>query len=98
MVSSSLTIIVRWGLRLSTVRTGYPQLGFVFVVLVVEEFGIGLGGDGGINLLLAGDAAIPPVGMQSFGLIRPAGRGLARDLPLLPRLTNGRIQLCEQGL
>jgi hypothetical protein len=48
---------------------GYADLCFVFVGLVVEVFGIGLGGDGSIDFLLAGDAGVPPVGMQSLGLI-----------------------------
>ena len=33
----------------------------VLVGLVVEKFGLGLGGDGGVDLLLAGDALFPPI-------------------------------------
>ena len=40
--------------------TGHADALLVFVGLVVEEFGIGLGGDGLVDLLLAGDAGGPP--------------------------------------
>jgi hypothetical protein len=35
--------------------TGYADLGFVFIGFVVEVFGIGLGGNGGIDFLLTSD-------------------------------------------
>jgi hypothetical protein len=66
--------------------TGYADLGFVFVGLVVEVFGIGLGSNGGINLFLTGDAGIPPVGMNALGFAGPGGLGFAGDFPFLPGL------------
>ena len=49
-------------------RAGDAHLGFVVVGFVVEEFKLGLGGDGGVNLLLAGDAGFPPGGVQFLNL------------------------------
>ena len=42
-------------------RPGHADLFLIFVGFVVEVFGIGLGGDGSIDLLLAGDALLPPL-------------------------------------
>ena len=47
---------------------------FLSVVgLVVEVFELGLGGDGGVDLLLPGDAGLPPVGVQLLRRVRPLG-------------------------
>ena len=53
-------------------RPGHADFLFVVVGLVVEVFKLGLGGDGGIDLLLAGNAGLPPVGVQ---LARATDRG-----------------------
>ena len=47
-------------------RTGHADLLLVLVGLVVEVLKLGLGGDGRIDLLLPGDASLPPVGMSFF--------------------------------
>ena len=50
--------------------TGDADFLVVRVRLVVEIFKLGLGGDGGVDLLLPGNACLPPVGVQfrwSFG-------------------------------
>ena len=52
-------------------RPGYADLLFVIVGLVVEVFKLGLGGDGGVDLLLAGDAVLPPLGVQLLRCRRP---------------------------
>ena len=65
-------------------RTGDADLLLVLVGLVVEVFELGLGGDRGVDLLLPGDARLPPVGVQLLRGVRPLGIGLARDLPFLP--------------
>ena len=44
----------------------------VFVGLVVEVFVVGFGGDGGVDLLLAGDAVLPPEFMHLLHIFRPA--------------------------
>ena len=50
-------------------RPGHADLLLVLVGLVVEVFELGLGGDGRVDLLLPGDAGLPPVGVDapSFG-------------------------------
>ena len=65
-------------------RAGDADLLLVRVGLVVEVFELGLGGDGGVDLLLPGDARLPPVGVQFLRRVRPLGFGLARNLPFLP--------------
>ena len=45
-------------------RPGHADLLLVVVGLVVEVFELGLGGDGGVDLLLPGDAGLPPFGVQ----------------------------------
>ena len=67
-------------------RAGDADLLLILVGLVVEVFELGLGGDGGVDLLLAGDALLPPVGVQLLRRIGPLGIGLARNLPLFPGL------------
>ena len=42
---------------------GHADFLLVLVGLVVEVFKLGLGGDGGVDLLLPGDARLPPVGV-----------------------------------
>ena len=68
----------------------------VFVGLVVEVLVVGPGSDRGIDLLLAGDALLPPDFMQHLYVRRPALIGLARDLPLLPVRAEGGVQLLPQ--
>ena len=67
-------------------RPGHADLLLVVVGLVVEVFKLGLGGDGGVDLLLAGDARLPPVGVQLLRRLRPLVVGFTRNLPFLPRL------------
>ena len=67
-------------------RSGDAHFGLIFVGLVVEILGIGFGGDGGVDLLLARDALLPPLAVQGFGFGGPAVFGIARDLPLFPLL------------
>jgi hypothetical protein len=47
--------------------TGHAHAGFVVIGAVVEQFDIGGLGDGGVDLLLAGDASFPPFGVLRFG-------------------------------
>jgi hypothetical protein len=42
-------------------RPGHADLLLVLVRLVVEVLELGLGGDGGVDLLLAGDPLLPPL-------------------------------------
>ena len=44
--------------------TGDADLPPVLVGLVVEVLEVGLGCDGGVDLLLAGDAGLPPLGVN----------------------------------
>ena len=62
----------------------------VDIGLVVEIFVVRLGGDGGVDCRLPGDAGLPPFGMRGHGVGRPAVADLARDFPLLPRLAEER--------
>ncbi len=73
---------------------GHADFLLVVVGLVVEIFKLSLGGDGGVDLLLPGNAGLPPVGVQLPGRSRPLGIGLARNLPLLP----GLFECCVQRL
>ena len=62
--------------------TGDADFLFVVVGLVVEVFKFGLGGDGGVNFLLPGDAGLPPVGMQFLGgsgHVSSASRGISHS-------------------
>ena len=77
---------------------GDADLGIVGIGLVVEIFELGLGGDGGIDLLLAGDAAFPPVAVHLLCLLRPGLVGLARDFPFLPRLAEEGIEALADRL
>ena len=51
--------------------TGDADLGLVVVGFVVEKFKLGLGGDGGVYFLLAGDAGFPPGGVELRGCFGP---------------------------
>ena len=66
--------------------TGHADLLLVVVGLVVEVFKLGLGGDGGVDLLLPGDAGLPPVSVQFLRWLRPCLVRLTRNLPFLPFL------------
>ena len=68
------------------------------VGLVVEVLELGLGGDGGVDLLLPGDARLPPVGVQLLGRLRPGLVRLARNFPFLPLLLECGVQLLAQRL
>ena len=79
-------------------RTGHANLLVIGVGLVVEVFKLGLGGDGLVDLLLPGDAGLPPIGVQLLRRVRPIGIGFARNLPLLPVLLERGVQLLAQRL
>ena len=70
----------------------------VDIGLVVEIFVVRLGGDGGVDGLLAGDARLPPFGVRGRGVGRPAFAGLARDFPLLPCLAEGGVEAGAERL
>ena len=57
----------------------------VLVGLVVEVLVVGIGGDGGVDRLLPGDAPLPPLGVKALCFVRPGILGVAGNLPLLPR-------------
>jgi hypothetical protein len=67
-------------------RSRHPDLLAVDVRLVVEILDLRLRGDGGVDLLLPGNARRPPVGMKLPCDIGPLRVGLARYLPFLPQL------------
>ena len=73
---------------------GDAHLAPVLVGLVVQVLVVGLGGDGGVDLLLAGDAPLPVVSEQCVSGRRPVLRPLPGNLPLLqdPVLITGRRQ------
>ena len=78
--------------------TGHADLLLVVVGLVVEVFKLGLGGDGLVDLLLPGDAGLPPVGVQILRRVRPlasASRGISHSCQCL--LERG-VQLLAQRL
>ena len=77
-------------------RPGDADLSLVVVGLVVEVFEVGLGGDGGVDFLLARDALLPPFGVQLLCLLGPFVVGLARDFPFFPLLLEGRVELLAQ--
>ena len=62
--------------------TGHADLLLVLVGLVVEVFELGLGGDGGVDLLLPGDARLPPVGVQFLRRLRPAWHRPRAESPI----------------
>jgi hypothetical protein len=61
-------------------RASDADLLLVLVGLVVEVFELGLGGDGGVDFPLAGDAGLPPVGMQLGDLPARDRRGVRQGL------------------
>ncbi len=79
-------------------RARNADLLLVVVGLVVEVLEFGLGGDGGVDLLLPGNACLPPVGVQLLRGLRPFLLGFARNLPFLPGLLERRVQLLAQRL
>ena len=78
-------------------RPGDAHLGAVLVGLVVEVLVVGIGGDGGVDLLLAGDASDPPLGVKALRFVRPGLLGVAGNLPLLPRFAKHAVQLLSEG-
>lgn len=62
--------------------TGDADLFLVLIGLVVEILEVGLGGDGGINGLLTGDAGLPEPGEGCMGAGGPVGGGIAGDFPV----------------
>ena len=77
-------------------RPGDADLTFILVGFVVKVFEIGLGRDGGVDFLLAGDALLPPFGVQLLCLLGPLGIGLARDFPLFPLQVEHRVEAFAQ--
>jgi hypothetical protein len=81
--------------------SGYAHLFRVFVGLVVEVFGVGFGGYGGVDFFLAGDALDPPLGVGLDGGCGPVGVGFAGDLPFFPvlvrRVVEGLVQRVAEG-
>ena len=84
------------GEALDRERPGDADLSLVLVGLVVEVFEVGLGGDGGVDFLLAGDALLPPFGVQLLCLLGPFVVSLARNFPLFPLLLERRVELLAQ--
>ena len=76
---------------------GHPHLAAVFVGLVVQVLVVGPGGDGGVNFLLAGDAPLPPEGVEGSGFLGPGRVGFPGNLPLLPGRAQGAVQFLPQG-
>ena len=80
---SSSAASMRCGERLSTVNgPGDADPRAVDVGLVVEVLDVGLGGDRGVDLLLPGDAQLPPGLVQGLRLRRPASsasRGISHS-------------------
>ena len=75
---------------------GDADLFFVLVGLVVEVFVVGLGGDGGVDFLLPGDALFPPVRVNSSDLLGPGVIGIAGDFPFLVGCAECVVQLPTQ--
>ena len=74
------------------------DLPVVLVGFVVEVFVIRLGCDGGVDLLLPGDALCPPVAVNISGLLGPSLFGVAGDFPLFPGGAERAVQLFTQRL
>ena len=62
--------------------TRHAHLLFVFVGFVVKVFDLGFGGDGGVNLFLAGETQFPESGEQRLGGGIPIIRTFARRFPI----------------
>jgi hypothetical protein len=73
-------------------RPGHADLPLVLVRLVVEILVLGLGRDGGVDLLLPSDAGLPPVGVQFLGVLRPPLVRFTPDFPFLPLLLERSVQ------
>jgi hypothetical protein len=75
------TASVRWGERLSTVKGPATRILVLSGIgLVVEVFEIGLGGDGGVDLLLPGDAGLPEPRQRGLGGLGPVRSGASRGI------------------
>ena len=70
----------------------------VDIGLVVEILVVRLGGDGGVDLPLPGDARLPPLGVCGNGVGGPVVARLTRDIPLNPRLVEGGVEPGAEGL
>jgi len=87
-------------------RPGNAYFLFVIVRFVIQIFDFRLGGNGGVDFLLALDVVLPPLGMQGFRFFlslsgyRPSpvrrrrGHG---DFPFFPFLAKQGIELCADG-
>jgi hypothetical protein len=71
-------------------RTGDADRGLVFVGLVVEELVVGLRRDRGVDLLLACDPLLPPLGVELLGFGRATSRRRRGGSPIPPRRWRGR--------
>ena len=63
-------------------RPGDADAVIVEIGLVVEIFEFGLGGDRGVDLLLAGDARLPPCCMEACRLLVARDRAAPRAMVL----------------
>jgi hypothetical protein len=79
-------------------RAGHADLLRVLIRLVVEILELRPGGDGGVDLLLPGDACLPPAGVDVHGRDAPFRVRLDGDLPLLPLLVERRVELFAERL
>ena len=79
-------------------RSRHPDLPAVIVGLGVEVLVVRPGRDGGIDLLLPGDAGLPPEPMRFDRLRRPRLGRLAGNLPLLPVAIESGVQVLAQRL
>ena len=79
-------------------RPGHANYLLVVVGLVVEFLRLGLGCDGGVDLLLPRNAGLPPVCVQLLRRVGPLSVSLAWNLPLLPGLLERGVQRLAQRL
>ena len=86
------------GQALDRERTRHPHLPVVLVGLVVEVLVVRLCRDGVVDLLLSGDARLPPQSMRLRDLRGPCPRRLAGNLPLLPLAIEPRVEVIPQRL
>ena len=77
-------------------RPGDADLALVLVGPVVEQLDIGRLGDRGVDLLLPGDAPLPPSRVRSLAAAGHVGDGLTRDFPVLEFLAERGVQLRAQ--
>ena len=75
-----------WRKALDGKRPGYADFLFVVVGFVVEEFELRLRCNGRIDLLLARNTDLPPVGVQLLGGHGPGAVRFTRYLPFQPCL------------